>query len=624
MISVDNLSKSFGAAILFKNVSFKINRKERVGLVGRNGHGKTTLFRIISGREEADAGNISVPKNYRVGYVKQEMDFTEETVLEEGKKGLCEDAASQLWKVEKILAGLGFSNKDLNRSPVELSGGYQVRLNLTKVLLSEPDLLLLDEPTNYLDITSIRWIKKFLTHWPREVFIITHDRGFMDAVVTHIMGIHRQNIRKVSGNTKKYYMQIAQEEEIHEKTRTNEEKRRKEMEVFITRFRAKARLAGLVQSRIKTLNKLTGKEKLERFKTLDFSFRARPFSGKYLFGVNDLGFSYDPKIKLISNFNITVNPKDRICVIGQNGAGKTTFLKLLGGRLKPDTGGIHFHPNVTPGYFEQTNIKTLEDSKTVEEEILYASPDMDQQAARNICGAMLFDGDLALKKIGVLSGGEKARVMLGKILCTPINLLLLDEPTNHFDMESCDALLAAIDQFDGAVVMVTHNEMFLHAVARRLVVFQNNGVSVFEGDYQRFLDTGGWGDDDYAEKIIEDISNEEKEIKLNKKEIRRLRSALISERGKAVRPLENRIDEIENRIDHNEKKLSKLHEKMQTATEKNMGEQITELSQQIHQCQAMIDRDFAEFEKLSEIVEAKRLSFNERLIELDDLEPPIV
>ena len=620
MISVDNLSKSFGAAILFKNVSFKINRKERVGLVGRNGHGKTTLFRIISGREEADTGNISVPKNYQVGYVKQEMDFTEKTVLEEGKKGLCEDAASDLWKVEKILAGLGFSQKDLKLPPEELSGGYQVRLNLAKVLLSEPDLLLLDEPTNYLDITSIRWIKFFLTHWPREVFIITHDRGFMDAVVTHIIGIHRQNIRKVPGNTEKYYMQIAQEEEIHEKTRTNEEKRRKEMEVFITRFRAKARLAGLVQSRIKTLSKLTKKERLERFKALDFSFRSRPFNGKNLFSVNDLSFSYDLQNKLIPNVNITVNPKDRICVIGKNGAGKTTFLKLLGGRLKPDTGGIHFHPDVTPGYFEQTNIKTLEDSKTVEEEILYTNPDMDRQAARNICGAMLFEGDQALKKIGVLSGGEKSRVMLGKLLCTPINLLLLDEPTNHFDMESCDAFLAAIDQFDGAVVMVTHNEMFLHAVARRLVVFQNNGVCVFEGDYQRFLDMGGWGDDDHAEKIVENVSSEEKEFKLNKKEIRRLRSALISERGKAVRPLEKRIDEIENRIDDHENKLRNLNEEMQTATEKNMGRQIAELSKQIHQCQGIIDRDFAEFEKLSEIVEAKRLSFDERLMGLDDLE----
>jgi len=298
MISLDNLSKSFGAAILFENVSFKINRKERVGLVGRNGHGKTTLFRIISGREDADTGSISVPKNYRIGYVKQEIDFTEKTVLEEGKKGLCDDAASHLWKVEKILAGLGFSKDDLKRPPQELSGGYQVRLNLTKVLLSEPDLLLLDEPTNYLDIMSIRWIKKFLINWPREAFIITHDRGFMDAVVTHIMGIHRRNIRKVSGNTEKYYMQIAQEEEIYEKTRTNEEKRHKEMEVFISRFRAKARLAGLVQSRIKTLSKLTKKEKLERFKTLDFSFRAKPFNGKHLFSINDLCFSYDLQIKI--------------------------------------------------------------------------------------------------------------------------------------------------------------------------------------------------------------------------------------------------------------------------------------------------------------------------------------
>jgi len=482
MISVDNLSKSFGSSVLFENVSFKINRRERVGLVGRNGHGKTTLFKILSGQMEADSGNIAIPKNYRIGYVKQEINFTEKTVLEEGIRGLPEDVSSHHWKVEKILAGLGFDKKDLTRSPMDLSGGFQVRLNLTKELLSEPDLLLLDEPTNYLDITSIRWIKVFLSQWPREVFIITHDRGFMDSLVTHVLGIHRKKVRKFTGNTGKYYLQIAQEEEIYEKTRVNEDKRRKEIELFVTRFRAKARLAGMVQSRVKTLSKLTKSDKLEKFKDLDFSFRSKPFNGKILATIEELGFGYTPSRKLISDLNLTIGPKDRICVIGRNGAGKTTLLKLLGGIIAPDIGQINYHHEITPGYFEQTNVKTLDDDKTIEEEILYTNPDVDRQAARNICGAMLFEGDSALKKIRVLSGGEKSRVMLGKLLCTPINLLLLDEPSNHFDMESCDALLGAMDHFNGAVVMVTHNEMFLHAIAERLIVFQDDKVSLFEGD----------------------------------------------------------------------------------------------------------------------------------------------
>jgi ATP-binding cassette, subfamily F, member 3 len=324
-----------------------------------------------------------------------------------------------------------------------------VRLNLARVLLAEPDLLLLDEPTNYLDITSIRWMRKFLVDWPRELFMITHDRGFMDDVVTHIIGIHRQKIRKIQGNTAKYYLQIAQEEEIHEKTRINQDRRTKETEEFITRFRAKARLAGLVQSRIKALDKQSRNKKLEKFKDLEFSFRFQPMAGKLAGSVEHLAFSYDSDKPLIDDFNLTIGARDRICIVGRNGAGKTTLLKLIAGILPPSEGDISWHPGVVKGYFEQTNIGSLVDERTIEEEIGCSCADVDRQTARNICGAMLFEGDAALKKIGVLSGGEKSRVMLGKVLCTPINLLLLDEPTNHLDMESCDALLSAIDQFEG-------------------------------------------------------------------------------------------------------------------------------------------------------------------------------
>ena len=623
MISVDNLSKSFGASVLFENACFKINRRERVGLVGRNGHGKTTLFRILSGQEEADSGHIAIPKNYRIGYVKQTIDFTEKTVFDEGVRGLPENETAHHWKVEKILAGLGFSPEDLERPPQDLSGGFQVRLNLTKELLAEPDMLLLDEPTNYLDITSIRWIKRFLSQWPREVFIITHDRGFMDSIVTHVMGIHRRNIRKIAGNTEKYYMQIAQEEEIYEKTRINDDKRRKEIEDFVTRFRAKARLAGLVQSRVKTLSKLTRAEKLEKFKNLDFSFRSKPFNGKVLARITGLAFGYSPDRLLIGGLDLVISPKDRICVVGRNGAGKTTLLKLLGGIFKPNAGEILYHPEVAAGYFEQTNVQTLDEEKTIEEEILYTSPDIDRQFARNICGAMLFEGDLALKKINVLSGGEKSRVMLGKVLCSRINLLLLDEPSNHFDMESCDALLSAIDQFDGAVVMVTHNEMFLHAIADRLIVFRNSGVSVFEGDYQQFLNVDGWDDaleDDFGNHSGRTERDAKKPEKLKKKEVRQLRSAVISERGRVLKPLESRINQLEKAIDASETKLKSLERKMQVAAENADGPLIAQLSQEIHQCRLDIDRDFAEFERLSEDADARRKIYDHQLAALDETE----
>ena len=270
MLQIENLTKSYGSRQLFNQISFKFNPRERLGIVGLNGHGKTTLMRLIIGEESADDGNIVIPRNYRIGYVRQSLRFNAGTVIDEGASALPDHDEGQTWKVEKILTGLGFDSKDLERRPQELSGGFQVRLNLAKALVAEPDLLLLDEPTNFLDITSIRWIEKFLSRWPRELMLITHDRSFMDQVVTHVVGIHRQSVRKIQGDTAKYYQQIAQDEEIYEKTRLNDERRRKEIELFITRFRAKARLANLVQSRMKTLEKTQKKEKLASVKTLDF------------------------------------------------------------------------------------------------------------------------------------------------------------------------------------------------------------------------------------------------------------------------------------------------------------------------------------------------------------------
>ena len=266
MIRVENLTKSFGDRLLLDEVNFAMAARQRVGLVGQNGHGKTTLFRMINGEEQPDSGSIVIPKNYRIIYVQQHLEFAADTALEEGMRTLPPHEQGHSWKVEKILAGLGFSEEDFHRHPSQFSGGFQVRLNLVKALVSEPDLLLLDEPTNFLDITSIRWIEQFLKTWPHELLLITHDRSFMDKVVTHTMGIHRRKIRKISGNTAKYYNQIAQDEEVYEKTRVNDERRRKEIQQFITRFRAKARLANLVQSRIKTLKKMEKKEKLEQMK----------------------------------------------------------------------------------------------------------------------------------------------------------------------------------------------------------------------------------------------------------------------------------------------------------------------------------------------------------------------
>jgi ATP-binding cassette subfamily F protein 3 len=273
------------------------------------------------------------------------------------------------------------------------------------------------------------------------------------------------------------------------------------------------------------------------------------------------------------------------------------------------------------GVFEQTNTSTLVDTRRVVEEILYSAPDVDNQKVRNICGAMMFTGDDALKKIQVLSGGEKSRVMLGKLLVTPVNMLLLDEPTNHLDMESSDALLAAIDSFEGAVVIVTHNEMFLHALAERLIVFDNNSIDIFEGSYQRFLEKGGWQDEDDWQCSA---SSEDAEVridhKLTKKDIRRRRSEIITERGKILRPFENRIEQIEDEIDSLEKDFAQYTQKMQEASENKEGAKVTELARSIHTCQSAIGSLFDELDKLTKQAEKKRVFFEEQLNQVEQLD----
>jgi ATP-binding cassette subfamily F protein 3 len=618
MIRVENVSKSYGELNLFSEISFSLSPKERLGVVGRNGHGKTTLFRMILGYETPDAGAIVIPKNYRIGYVSQKLAFRHQTILDEAISALPVIDEAQHWKAEKILVGLGFDQTEFQIQPKAFSGGYQIRLNLAKALISEPDLLLLDEPTNFLDITSIRWIKRFLQQWPHEVMLITHDRSFMDRVVTHIMGIHRQKVRKIEGDTSKYYTQIAADETIYEKTRLKDARRRREIEHFITRFRAKARQANLVQSRIKTLQKMGKKDKLEKLKILDFSFSSSPFEARYLFNARNVRFSYDKQKPLISAFNINVAAGERICVVGPNGKGKSTLLRLLAGELIADSGQIKYHPDVKKGYFEQGSVKTLVDNRTVLDEILLSNPDGDRQRARDVCGAMMFSGDDALKKISVLSGGEKSRVMLGKLLVYPANLLLLDEPTNHLDMESCDALLAAIDNFEGTVIMVTHNEMFLHALAQRLIVFQNDRLDIFGGSYQRFLDKGGWQDDSNTNSTARVAAPQASgPAKRTKKALRQQRSAIISERSRVLRPLQKKQTAVEDEIEKNEAELNRLNESMQQASQTQDAAQIANISRAIKLCQQKIDRLFTELEELTRQLDTRNAEFEFRLQQLD-------
>jgi ATP-binding cassette subfamily F protein 3 len=457
MIKLTNLSKSFGNRLLFQEVGFSVHKKEKIGIIGRNGYGKSTLLKMISGEQQPEEGEIIIPKDYRIAELSQHIHFTEETVLSEAKKGLRPEQKDEIWKAEMILSGLGFTEEDFQKSPHEFSGGYQIRINLAKALLCEPDMLLLDEPTNYLDIVSLRWMERFLQKWNGEFLLVTHDRVFMDAVVSHVAIIHRQRIKKQKGKTIDAYRQIRQEEDVYEKTRIGMEKKKAKSEDFIRKFRAGARSAGLVQSRIKMLDKLEPKEKLEKISEIRFSFRSIPIHSGQMMGIHSLKFGYEKSKKpLLDGLDFTIFPGDRIGIVGRNGAGKSTLLKLLNGEIKPDSGTIKEKADLVVGYFGQTNVLSLSPKKTILEELSDTKGSPGETEIRSLCGSLLFSGDDVHKPIEVLSGGEKSRVSLGKLLLSPHHVLLLDEPTNHLDMESTDALCNALEDFDGAIVIISH------------------------------------------------------------------------------------------------------------------------------------------------------------------------
>lgn len=607
VIQVINLEKTFGGRELFAGSSFTVARGERVGVVGRNGSGKTTLLRLILGEDSYDGGDIQMPRGYRLGHLTQHISLTQGTVLEEACSAFtvrsAEDAheeGDQTFRAQKILQGLGFTPAMFDTDPALLSGGYQVRLQLARALLSEPDMLLLDEPTNYLDILSIRWLTGFLRSWPGELLLITHDRTFMDSVITHCMAIHRGKFIKSAGTTDKLYEQIMADEEHYEKTRVKEEKRRKEVERFIARFRVQARRASVVQSRVKMLEKRRQLDKLQQERDLEFSFVDKPFIGKFMMSVEDLAFGFPEGPELISDLSMTVTHGERIAIVGRNGAGKTTLLNLLAGELKPTAGHIRLNPKAEPAYFGQTNVERLAPGRTVLEEILSGDAAATPQQGRNVAGAMLFEGDEALKRIEMLSGGERARVLLGRMLLRPSNLLLLDEPTNHLDMQSVDSLIEALDAFAGTVIVVTHNELLLDALAERLIVFDDAKVRLFEGTYREFLQRVGFASE-AAERPSAQSANAQVERSAEQRRLeKRERAQLIQERSRLLGPLKKRMQEIEEEITVIEERVNHDTDALVLASQQGNGQAIAELGKSIHEGNERIEALFGELERKNE------------------------
>ena len=599
MIELNNVSKYFGTRCLFDEVNFFINEKDKIGLVGLNGSGKSTLFKILAGLESIDSGNIRIPKDYKIGYLTQHINLTKDTILNEAISSIPqdEDGTDRTYLAKAMLSGLGFTDESLSLSPYKLSGGFQVRLELAKLLLTNPNLLLLDEPSNYLDIVSIRWLTKFLRNWKNELLLISHDRGFVNSIVNHTLGIHRKKILKIKGKIEDYEKVIREQEELYEKTRINQEAKIAHMQRFVDKLGAKATKAKAAQSRIKMIEKIERLDELQKIKTLDFKFKEEPLQGKTAMSASNLSFGYNNDNILIKDLSFILKKNDRIGIIGKNGKGKTTLLRLLLGELTPFTGTISTPPLAKISYFGQTNIERLDPKLTVEEEIWSVDPLMPRTNVRSICGLMMFQGDDALKQVSVLSGGEKSRVLLGKILVKPSNILLLDEPTNHLDLSSTDALIEATSKFNGAVLIVTHSENILRKLVNKLIIFQRDGILFFDGNYDEFLEKIGWED--------EFIENEtQKEVSQNsKKEARKQRADELTKRNQLLRPLRKEVEKIENEITEKENKLKELKNELLKLYTQEYTDKVKTLESDCAYLESQIEESFLKLEEANNKLE---------------------
>jgi ATP-binding cassette subfamily F protein 3 len=611
MLQVSSIEKHFGERVLFSKASLTIASGERVALFGRNGSGKSTLLKIIAGEETPDDGDISTPRGYKIGYLKQHLSFSKTTVLEEACSALAGDPVAEQYKAEIVLGGLGFSEPELELSPTALSGGFQIRINLAKLILSEPNMLLLDEPTNYLDIVSLRWLEGFLQTWPGEMIVISHDRYFCDQVSTNSALVYRGGFRKIEGDSQKLFERISADEELHERTRENREKEIKRMEAFITRFKAQASKATLVQSRVKALARMERLDELSSDPTLDFSFVHLPFPGKYPLEVKEISFGFESMDRpLIEGLTFAVKKDDRIAVIGKNGRGKSTLLKLLAGELSPSAGEIVVSPNTVSSFFAQTNTNRLNLASTIETEIYNTNQKLSRTAVRAICGCMMFEGDDALKKISILSGGERSRVLLGKILATPTNVLLLDEPTNHLDVESVMALTEALEDFDGAVVLVTHSEEILRRVATRLIVFQGDAPFVFEGTYDEFLDSIGWDGEESAQPSKGKKKKNKSAVSADPK---RDKAELLQERSRLVTPLKEQITTLEKRVSQLERSILASQEALAQASANAEASGIQRISQELATYKRELDQSLVRWEAAQAELDATEKLFEQRL-----------